>query len=330
MIKLLLKFIFAFLLILWLTHSGKIDFSLIGQSTSNPVGWAICLTLIFGNLFNGAWRWKKIIQIKSQYPFQFFDFLKLTWIGCLFNTILPGAVSGDFVKLLYVRRIDPSVPKTYLLTSVFIDRILGIFALLIILGLSTILNYSELSQLSPQISKILNINALVFFGMAIFISTLFLPLKIQTKINNLIAPIPFVGKFLTNFFMQFWAVGQSKRLIFSLIFLSVVAHALGIFGFWCLIKPFIQYLPGANHTITISQIYTFLPLGFFATAIPITPAGIGIGHAAFGTLFSFYGVQNGASLFNFYFLGNIFINLLGVIPYLTTNKYSKNEMAEFA
>lgn len=65
---------------------------------------------------------------------------------------------------------------------------------------------------------------------------------------------------------------------------------------------------------------TILPLGILTTAIPISPGGLGLGHVAFENLFQLIGLKNGANVFNIIFFGNLFLNLLGSIPYLFLKK----------
>ena len=55
-------------------------------------------------------------------------------------------------------------------------------------------------------------------------------------------------------------------------------------------------------------------------AIPISPAGLGVGHAIFDILFRYFSVDNGASLFNLFFIVTIFLHLLGGIPYIFSKK----------
>ena len=55
-------------------------------------------------------------------------------------------------------------------------------------------------------------------------------------------------------------------------------------------------------------------------SIPIAPAGLGVGHAAFHTLFGYFGIKDGASLFNIYFIFVIMTNLTGIIPYLLIDR----------
>jgi uncharacterized membrane protein YbhN (UPF0104 family) len=96
--------------------------------------------------------------------------------------------------------------------------------------------------------------------------------------------------------------------------MSTGTQFLNVFSFWIICSPFFEV------PLSFQYAFTFIPLGLVSIAIPITPAGLGVGHAIFGTLFSYFGVNNGASLFNLYFLMMISLNLLGTIPYLLSGK----------
>ncbi|MBF0315091.1 MAG: flippase-like domain-containing protein [Oligoflexia bacterium] len=318
MIKFLIKLSIAVALVYWLFQSGKIDFSILQDSfVAHKSHWVIAFAITCMALFLVAIRWKKILEAKSSKKFNYFDILRLTWIGNLFNTVLPGAVSGDFVKLIYARKIDPNLSKTFLLTSVFMDRILGLFGLLFLMGIASIIKYSELTAISPALANLIHLNFMIFAGMLLFILSLFLPQRFQQSVFNLGNKIPFLGKQFNKTLAQFWIIGKNKKNVIFLILLSMFTQMMNNLIFWTLASPFFEYAANAPRSITILDGLTFIPLGFVAVAIPITPSGIGVGHLAFNTLFSYYGVTNGASLFNFFLMVTIIVNLMGVIPYLT-------------
>ena len=96
--------------------------------------------------------------------------------------------------------------------------------------------------------------------------------------------------------------------------MSMVFQANNVSAIYLISAPFF------NTDLSLGKAFTFIPLGLIATAVPISPAGMGVGHAIFGTLFGYYGITGGASLFNLYFLAIVSVNLLGVFPYLFSRK----------
>ncbi|MEC7274823.1 MAG: lysylphosphatidylglycerol synthase domain-containing protein, partial [Bdellovibrionota bacterium] len=112
-LKMGLKLTLAFLIIFWLLRSGKLDFSLINQSFKLGYNWLFALgILVLQDALSGL-RWRWLLKANSNNDFPYKDMVRVTWIGLFFNSFLPGAVTGDFIKLLYVRDLDPEMSKTY-------------------------------------------------------------------------------------------------------------------------------------------------------------------------------------------------------------------------
>lgn len=324
MIKTILKFALAFAIIFWLWNSGKIDFGLIAESAKNPVPWLIGLLLLLVQILCATYRWKLILETKIKTPLNFPRILGVEWIGLFFNTILPGAVTGDLVKLLYAKDLSPGIDKTFLVTSALMDRILGLFGLISLLGLSSMLFYSPLISMAPGIRELIHLNFLLFLGMIVFIICMFLPARIQEVFLGPISRIPKLGNQARKTLEQIWIIGQYKKVVIFCIVLSMCAQSLMILAFWNIASPFF------GKGVPLQYAFTFIPAGLITIAIPIFPNGLGIGHAVFDKLFMFFGVVNGASLFNFYFLLSMLVNMVGLIPYLTFGKrHSLKEAEEF-
>ena len=68
--------------------------------------------------------------------------------------------------------------------------------------------------------------------------------------------------------------------------------------------------------VSRSAVFVVVPLGLLVTAIPIMPAGVGTGHAAFSWLFHFLGTERGAEVFSLVALLNIFFGMLGGLIYM--------------
>jgi glycosyltransferase 2 family protein len=324
MIKTLLKLTFAFGVIIWLLRSGKLDFNLVTQSFQIGYYWLAALAIIVFNACFSASRWKILLEVKTGVKLPYLKFVKLTWIGLFFNSFLPGAVTGDFIKLLYAKDLNDKLTKTYLVTSVLMDRILGLIGLLFLVGLFSSVYYSEVVIKSPEISKLMMINLLLFVAVIVFLITLFLPQKTQDFFLNLAAKTPFIGDKIETTLNQVWLIGKNKVAVFKCLSISLILQFLNVVCFYLLIYQFIE------NTVPLGHAFTFIPIGFVAVAIPISPAGLGVGHVAFETLFKYFGVAGGASFFNLYFLLMIFNNLFGFIPYvLSSKKHSLAEASQF-
>jgi uncharacterized membrane protein YbhN (UPF0104 family) len=313
-LKALLKLIFALLIIYWLFSKGTIDFNLVRTSFDHPWRWVIVLILSIFQAIAAAYRWKTMLEIKSVKKLPLRSVTRIAWIGMFFSSVLPGAVTGDLIKVIYAKALSPNFTKTFLLTSTFLDRVIGLIGLLILLGIFSVFHYSELSNLSPDLTKLIHFNFLLFIGVIGFLIMLFLPKKTQQIVLSLVDKFPFIGHRIVKAFQEVWLLGENQGIIIKAILISIMLHASNITNLWILTSPFF------DHPLALSQMFTFAPIGLMAVAVPITPSGLGIGHAIFNSLFGFFGITKGASLFNIYLVATLIVNLSGAIPYLLSSK----------
>lgn len=314
MFKTVLKFLFAFALIYWLISSGKLDLSLVKKSFEVGPQWLIALLLIFVQICLGAYRYKLLLQTKSQKNLSFYEIFRLNYIGLFFSMMLPGAVTGDLIKLVYVKKLDPSFSKTFLVTITLLDRILGLTGLLFLSGCFSLIYYSEITLLSPKIAQVILVNLVLFAGALAFLLTLIAPAKYQSLINFLVLKLPLLGKKISNVLTHIFALRENKKDLLTALALSVLIQFLAILAFWTISSPFIA------GKIPLPYAFTFIPVGLIATAIPISPGGLGVGHVLFANLFSMVHIDNGASLFNLFYLCSFANSFVGVIPYLSIGR----------
>lgn len=314
LIKTLLKLTVAGGLVYWLVDSGKLDFGILKEVLNYPERLAISMSLVIVNLFIVTYRWKSILEFKTEGKLPFLKIAKFNWIGLFFNAVLPGSVSGDIVKVFYVKALDKNLSKRFLLASVVIDRVIGLFGLIFLLGFFSLYNYSDLASLSKNVKTLIDINLLLLALVSLGVLALF---YFQNLPHRFLKFFSFhsIIKNIALGLLTLWdnLCGMRKKLI-GLISLSIVVQGIAVILFWVVASPF------AGPHFEIQYAFSFIPLGFIAIAIPIAPSGLGVGHAVFHQLFSYFHVDNGASLFNIYFFLNLIGNVMGVVPYLFVKK----------
>lgn len=322
LIKTLLKLTVAGGLVYWLVDSGKLDFGILREVLNYPERLAISMSLVIVNLLLVTYRWKSILEFKTEAKLSFTKVAKFNWIGLFFNAVLPGSVSGDIVKIFYVKELDKNLSKRFLLASVVIDRIIGLFGLIFLLGFFSLYNYNDLVSLSKNVKTLIDINLILLSVVTLGVVALFYFQRLPHKFLRFVSfhPIP---KSIALQLLVLWdnLCGMRKKLI-RLISLSIVVQGIAVVLFWVVASPF------AGPHFEIQYAFSFIPLGFIAIAIPIAPSGLGVGHAVFHQLFSYFHVDNGASLFNIYFFLNLTGNVLGVIPYLFVKRVKKEQIED--
>lgn len=319
-IKTILKFAFAFGLIFWLINSGKLDLSILAEAASDPLRMVLGFIFILLILLLATWRYYLIITDKMEKKPSFAKITKFNWIGMFFNSVLPGSVSGDIVKVFYLKEIDKGLSNRFLFASVLIDRFVGLFGLIIILGGFSIINYENLSALSNDIKTLMDINLLLLMGVLFGFFALFFFKELPSRVLRPFERFPMMDKLVPKLVDAWENLCLFRHRIILLTLISMLIQGLTVMNFWFVVHPF------AEGEFLFRYSFSVVPIGFVAIALPIAPSGLGVGHTVFHSLFGFLGVANGASLFNIYFLLLLAGNLLGVAPYLMMSKAKRQSL----
>ena len=314
MLKTILKIAFSGGLFAWLISQGKIDLSLLKSLAKTPSIIAIGLFLVICQNSLNVLRWCQILATQTKNKLYFPLIAGINWIGLFFNTVLPGAVSGDLIKMFYLRKIDSKLSKTSMFLTVLMDRIYGLIGLIILMGIISIFRYSTLTNLGPGLKNIVHFNLLLSAGAIVFFALIYLPKSLQEKFTEVCKKIPLIGKKTIHLNECFWMMAAQKATLYKCVIISLISHNFGILAFYLVTSPFYET------NVSFIDIYSVIPVGMIITAIPVSPGGMGVGHAAFEKLLSYFNLTNGANLFNTYWIIILINNLLGLIPYLFLSK----------
>jgi len=305
----ILKFSLAATLIGWLLSSGKLDFKLLASLQDHPWILGLALALYIINFCLISLRWRSILKARSTVEIPLPGMLKITWIGQFFSSVLPGSVSGDLVKILYVQKFDQAFSKQFLFASILIDRLMGLAGLIILVGISSLFFSGHILDNAPEMEPVLKFNYILVMIIILSIGVfMYWHQLIRSILINL------QSRFFTKIFMRIISLWDDLVMIRSrmlkAVILSIFIQLIGVIIFWSLIYPSVK------GEMDFVQALTFIPLGLMTLALPIAPSGLGVGHAIFNELFKYSGIENGASLFNIFFVVTLIVNVLGAIPYL--------------
>jgi uncharacterized protein (TIRG00374 family) len=306
----LLKLSIAAALITWLVVQGKLDFRQLRIFIDDPnalllnvATWLISATLL------GALRWWVLLRGQGL-SVPYFRTVCLQLIGFFFNTAMPGAVGGDIVKAIYVVREQKAESKAPAMVTVLLDRVVGLVGLFLMAGVAVVANL-ELAVGSPAIA---GLSSFVGFGCLAVLAgavVVFFPHRegrdpIALLLRRNLPGFAVVRK-------MYVAVRsyrhQPKRLAVA-VAITVVSQTLALFYGLYITSKLTGFTPDLP---TYATIY---PIGVLATALPLAPGGMGVGHLAFERLYALVGWTGGSGVFNVIVLGNLALNMLGFIPYI--------------
>ena len=304
----LLKILLVGSILVYLVQSGRLNFEKLMLFKDAPEILALmvgALVLVVVPMATFRW-WLLLRAIGVQVnPKQTFI---LTWIGNFFNTTLPGAVTGDVVKGYYVIKAQHEEGRTRAFMTLLIDRIVGLFGLIVmaflalVLNLELILSQERLHSLAWMITVLFGATV-VFYAIAVF------PFKEgRDPFIRLFQRLP-AKKISLKVYSAFKSYQHQKTTLLLTLLLAIGIHTLIALLFFQ-----VANLMGLKEMELATQFF-LMPIGLITVAIPIAPGGIGIGHAAFESLYQLAGFSGGADIFNLFVIVQLGVYLLGGIPY---------------
>ncbi|MCP5462416.1 MAG: flippase-like domain-containing protein [bacterium] len=228
-------------------------------------------------------RWKVLLQVHSVI-LTFSELTKLFFVGLFFNNAMPGLTGGDIIKAYYVAR-HTAHNKTEAVATVFIDRIIGIFALFVI-GIITLM----FNLKNPDFRKIALFLTIVFISILVFLAIFFN--------KHLLKKIPFLLKIIDLFPFKdmliriYEAFYKYKSHPYAVVYSLVLSILLqGVF-------IFIVSLFGIALSLDVHFLHYFLFIPIISTisALPVSISGLGVSEQLYVYCFGLVGAQSEGSL----------------------------------
>lgn len=276
LIKKIWRPLLALVLISVLIKKGPFDLDQLKFILSQPEILVLGFVIFFFQILMFSVRWKLFVDLVTKTTFS--KIIKLNLIGYFFNHFIPGGVGGDIVKALELSK-DNQQSKSAALSTVMSDRIFGLFAMVCLTFVFLTFEYFHSKE--EFLLKFLLLSTLLL--VSIVLCLLFFPIifkkisvVLSTKDSNLLSKIEKLIGSLNFTFVTFRNINiQAKSFVISLIGQTTAIY--------------FMYRVVGSLNVQAPSFYIFFALscfGFVASAIPIFPAGIGVGQAAFYALFS--------------------------------------------
>lgn len=227
--------------------------------------WLIPGFLCFGLvLLCGALRWQLLMRVQGIH-LGLFRVWQLVMIGMFYNLFLPGGTGGDLVKVFYAVREAPK-SKSAVFLSVVVDRITGMFALILV-SLGVFLFFRETLMALPLVRAFLVTVGIIFGGFAglvlsaVFIDRFHLANKLPERIPGHAAILEIARAF--SVYARDWKV------VVAAIAISLPLN-LFIFGAGIFAAFAFKGNPGAAAMTSV------IPIVNTISSLPISVAGIGV------------------------------------------------------
>ncbi len=231
----------------------------------------------------GALRWQWLAHA-AQVPLSYSRSLKLAFIGFFFNNVMFGSTGGDVMRAYLVTQ-NMTENRWRAVLSVIVDRVIGLFALL---SIATVVLLSFESTSPDQfmaIPGLYTMRRLVVLFVIVFVCCVALYMSARARrvlrIRELLSWLPGQGV-ISKIHQSLSLYRTQYPAAIKAYLISIPLQIAGISAFF-----FIAEAVGSSLALRDQAI--IFPLVQTATAVPIAPAGWGIGEQLYGWFFVRFG-----------------------------------------
>lgn len=288
-----------------------------------PGPFAVSLVLMGATILLGIVRWRQVLRVHGL-DLSFGRAAEISLVAHFFNSFLLGAAGGDLMKAYYAAR-ETHHKKAEAVGTVFVDRIIGLFALLVFTMVAMVANLPLLDA-DPLFLKLAGVIAAMFAGCA---AVLFLTLrggvsKGLPQAREWLRRLP-KGDFLERLRDSLKPFGRDpvflvKSFSVSLLLCGVcVLHVQSLVG-------------GLGLDLSLRHLFAIVPMITCMVVLPLTPSGLGVRENLFVWMLAvpLIGVEHTAalSLSLLCTAGSLFWSLIGGAVYVGLRR--KHHLDEIA
>ncbi len=285
-------------LLWWVFHDPERRHEMAGALKMADWWWlAVGVTVFFCCTVVATARWKILLAVQN---------IHLTWlrawqlfmVGMFFNLFMLGSTGGDVVKMFLTMR-EARENKAAALLSVFMDRVIGMLALIFLSVVFLYFRYDLLAHTEGS-SALLNVLLWLLAGAFCVIVGMFV-ISGLGWVHYLPSWTPLRGRIVEiSAACHLYAKGW-RRTIWALL-ISFPLFAMFFLTFYCAARAFTDQLG-------VVDIFSVMPIVAVITAIPISISGIGVRESLFVSLLAPFGVS--AAVATLISVTGFLINTLG-------------------
>jgi uncharacterized membrane protein YbhN (UPF0104 family) len=205
---------------------------------------------------------------------------RLGSIGFLLSFVSAGSVGGDLFKAIFLARRRPG-KRIAAVASVLVDRGCGLYGLVLVVSVALLLtDPTDSDQSTMGIEQIRFATGLLFGSGTIVLGILVFGGRGVDRLVTRGSTLPMIGGIVGK-------VGPPLRMFHShpvafavSILLSIGVQVLLVISMYLIARGLYVSPP------TLAEHFVIVPVGMIASALPITPAGIGVFEAAIQSMYS--------------------------------------------
>lgn len=230
---------------------------------------ALFVSLIFmgATILLGVVRWRMVMRVHGlELPFGRASEISL--VAQFFNSFLLGSTGGDVLKAYYAAR-ETHHKKTEAVVTVLVDRLLGLFAMLLFASLMMLPNYPLLIS-HHRLAALAGLIVAMMLGCGVVV-VLFLWGGLSRRLPRarlLLRRLP-KGDLLDRALDACRHFGRDRAFLARALGISMALNV-------CCVLQIMALARGLNLTISPVALLVVVPMIVCISALPITPSGLGV------------------------------------------------------
>src|SRR5262245_9165646 len=231
---------------------------------------------------------------------------RLVTLAFAFNFCVPSGAGGDLSKLYYLR--SAAGGKGWeLATVVFVDRLVGLFTMLLMTVLLGVLNW-PIVQASHVLLFLVGVAVFLMASIVIFASLCLSKIPgVRSFTERVIHVLP-LHRQIERIAAAFFMFSEHRRAVLRSVACSFLGNAVNSTILIIIGRPL---FPGAGSAVAMLALF-----GMFANTITITPGGMGVSEVASDRLFVQAGMHGGAAVMILWRVCMVPLCLLGLSFYV--------------
>ena len=276
-----------------------------------PAPLVLSFLIMGSTLLVGVGRWMIALGVQGlNLPWT--RALGITFVAHFFNSFLLGSTGGDLMKAYYAAR-ETDHKKTEAVVTVFVDRVIGLWSMLLFALAMTAFNIDLLR--SHERLKLL---MMVILGMLVVGTGFVVPAfwgglsKRWNGARGWLQRLP-KGEWLTRSLDSCREFGRSRHFVFKMAAVSMVLNLACVLQYVVLAR-------GLAIDVPVSVWFLIVPSIICISALPITPSGLGVRENLYVAVLAatpfFIPETSALALSLLAYAGSLFWSVVGGIVYL--------------
>jgi len=267
----------------------------------------------------GVVRWRMVLETQGL-DLSMARATRISLVAQFFNSFLLGSTGGDLIKAYYAAR-ETHHRKTEAVTTVFVDRLVGLWAMLFFAGVMMLPNLQMLRQHGELAAPALVILVMLMV-LSVILSLAFWGgvSKRFPRARHHLRRLP-KGLLLERSLDSCRQFGKEKVFLAKAVALSLALNIIWVLQIWILGG-------GLDLSISFTALLVIVPIILCISSLPITPNGLGVREKLFVVMLGVIAVVGNAAL-SLSLLASaegLFWSLIGGLVYMSLRE--KEHLAE--